>query len=133
MALKDDYYTLSQFSALLGVTRQTVSRWLKEGKVIGEKIGREVLIPQEESEKFSTRIMDSIARHIINGMIDGIRKTCNYSKEDKIKPIGYSDKDGYIQFSILKKNGTRDELQAHISDYSNRKITIEINEMKDEQ
>ena len=40
MALKDKYLTISEAAKELGVTRQSISRWIKEGRVTAEKIGR---------------------------------------------------------------------------------------------
>lgn len=48
MALKDNYFTVSQASEYLGVTRQTISRWIEEGSIAAEKVGREKLISKEE-------------------------------------------------------------------------------------
>ena len=48
MALKDRYLTVAQAAKLVGTTRQTVYRWINEGKIPVEKIGRETLIEAEE-------------------------------------------------------------------------------------
>ncbi len=52
MALKDNYVTITQAAKQLGVTRQTISRWLAKGKVPGEKIGRETLIKKKDLHKY---------------------------------------------------------------------------------
>ncbi len=44
MKIADNYFTISQLADAYGVTRQTVSRWIKQGKIKGEKVGREILI-----------------------------------------------------------------------------------------
>lgn len=46
MALKDSYFTVAQAAEELGVTRKTISRWLADGKLSAEKVGREKLIPR---------------------------------------------------------------------------------------
>jgi excisionase family DNA binding protein len=45
--LKDRYMTISQAAKELGITRQTVSRWIREGKIEAEQVGREKLIGRE--------------------------------------------------------------------------------------
>ncbi len=52
MALKDKYVTITQAAKQLGVTRQTISRWIVKGRVPGEKIGRETLIKKKDLYKY---------------------------------------------------------------------------------
>jgi len=52
MALKDNYITITQAAKQLGVTRQTISRWIAKAYVSGEKIGRETLIEKKELYKY---------------------------------------------------------------------------------
>jgi excisionase family DNA binding protein len=47
MALKDEYFTISQAAKELATTRQTVARWIESGNMPAEKVGREKLIPRE--------------------------------------------------------------------------------------
>jgi len=49
MALK--YKTTNETAEMLHVHRQTVMRWIKEGKIKAYKIGRKYLISVEEIEK----------------------------------------------------------------------------------
>ena len=51
MAIKNKYLTVSEAARLLGVTRQTISRWMSDKKLRGEKIGREVLINKKTLSK----------------------------------------------------------------------------------
>jgi len=51
MSLKDKYFTLSQASKKMGVTRQTLARWITERKFPAEKIGREKLLLKSDIEK----------------------------------------------------------------------------------
>ena len=48
MALKDNFLTITQAAEKMRVTRQTISRWIAEGKLSAEKVGREKLIPKHE-------------------------------------------------------------------------------------
>ncbi len=40
----DSYYTVSPAAEVLGVTRQTISRWLRDGTLNGREVGRKVVI-----------------------------------------------------------------------------------------
>lgn len=46
MRIKDYFYNINETAELLGVSRVTVWRWLKSGKVDGEVIGNSNLIPR---------------------------------------------------------------------------------------
>ncbi len=45
-SLSDIYVTIGQASVLLAVNRATVRRWIREGKLYGEKMGSITLIPK---------------------------------------------------------------------------------------
>ena len=65
MAIKDRYFTISKAAKHLGDTRQTVSRWIKGGRISSEKVGRETLIKKKDllkyhRLKFSEAAADSI-------------------------------------------------------------------------
>lgn len=63
MALKDRYYTVSEAARELGVTRQTISRWTKEGKIPSEKVGRETLIKKKDLSKYQRDRLASAAAY----------------------------------------------------------------------
>lgn len=44
--LSELYVTIGQAATLLAVNRATVSRWIREGKLSGEKMGSITLIPK---------------------------------------------------------------------------------------
>ena len=50
MQIADYFLTISQTAELLNTTRQTVSRWVKGGKLNSQRIGREGLISKREVE-----------------------------------------------------------------------------------
>jgi excisionase family DNA binding protein len=52
MALKDSYFTVAQAAKELGVTRKTISRWLADGELSAEKVGREKLIKRHDLNEF---------------------------------------------------------------------------------
>jgi excisionase family DNA binding protein len=73
MPLKDQYMTISQAAKHLGVTRQTVSRWINAGDISAEKVGREKLIPKGEvyssilvgdAIRFVPRMWDALERFL---------------------------------------------------------------------
>lgn len=49
--LENLFYTTTQVGEVLGTTRQTISRWTRDGKLSHEKFGREVLVPKWEVER----------------------------------------------------------------------------------
>jgi len=52
MLLKDSYYTVSEAASALGVTRQTIHRWLRQEIIASsEKIGKERVILKTEITK----------------------------------------------------------------------------------
>jgi len=53
MELADFFLTASQAAKKLGVTRVTIWRWGKEGRINGQHIGREMLIPKWEVDVIS--------------------------------------------------------------------------------
>ena len=47
MSLEDNYLSITQASEVLGVTRQTIHRWIRGKEIPGvEKVGRATLIPK---------------------------------------------------------------------------------------
>lgn len=64
--LKDEYLTLGQSAEALKVTRQTIARWIKSGKIKTERVGREVLIHKSELGKYFTekiRYYEGLIKH----------------------------------------------------------------------
>ncbi len=50
MNILDFFYTEGQAAQALNVNRLTIWRWIKEGKLDIQRVGREVLIPKWEIE-----------------------------------------------------------------------------------
>lgn len=48
MKIMDYFYTEQEAARLLGVNPITIWRWIKEGKIDLQRVGREVLIPKWE-------------------------------------------------------------------------------------
>ena len=119
MALKDKYTTISEAAKEMGVTRQTISRWIKEGKLDGEKIGREILIEKEKLAIIRRgRIAETFDGAMIMAFIHVIREEGKYSKADEIQHMGN------LVFDIKKQDGTHDV--ANITEFSFEPTKIEI-------
>ena len=48
MQIAEYFYTSGQVAEVLGITRVTVWRWMKEGRFNIQRVGREALIPKGE-------------------------------------------------------------------------------------
>ena len=55
MSLADLYVTTGQAAAALWVNRLTIQRWVKSGKLSGERVGSVTLIPKVEVERLVAR------------------------------------------------------------------------------
>ena len=49
------FYTLTEVAHLLEKDRHTIARWLKQGKISGERVGNMVLIGKEEVDKLRSK------------------------------------------------------------------------------
>ncbi len=52
MVIMDFFYTLGDVAARAGVAPVSVWRWVRDGKLSSQQVGREVLIPKWEAEAF---------------------------------------------------------------------------------
>ncbi len=110
MALKDTYFTISEAAKKLNVTRQTISRWIASGKIHGERVGRETIIAKEELHRVQHERVNEAAIDVI---LDGIRQKLAY--KDYKEVIKLRPTEGYLVFSALKKDGTREWLKVPIA------------------
>lgn len=102
MALKDDYSTISEAAKNLGVTRQTVSRWIASGELPAERIGRETLIKREELFAFSfDKLQERLMKIVPIRLMDHLRKDYNLEKGDKLERFPDS-----FDFYLQRKDGT---------------------------
>ncbi len=60
MVLKDKYITISEAAKEVGVARQTVSRWIREGKIEAEQVGREKLINKKSLARLLQKRIDEL-------------------------------------------------------------------------
>ncbi len=62
MSLQDVYVTTGQAAALLHVNRLTVQRWVRSGRLTGERVGNVTLIVKKEVEQLATERKANYAR-----------------------------------------------------------------------
>lgn len=120
MKLKDSYYTITEASKELGISRQTISRWITTGKIVAETVGREKLIKKDFlKDLLADKRIDAIFNKIRTELMTKIREKYNYSEEDKITSIPTPDK--YITLQVNKKSGDIDTLRADfkLKDFNN--------------
>ena len=116
MAIKDEYFTISEAAMELSVTRQTISRWITQGKLPAERIGREKLIGKKDLERYEEeRLKEKIVPIILKGLVDNIRKDFQYDKEDVVELIEVN-RVGAIAFSVTKKDGSQEKLWVHLGE-----------------
>jgi len=48
--ISDYFFTTKQASEILGINRITIWRWMKQGKIETQQVGREILIPKWQIE-----------------------------------------------------------------------------------
>ena len=53
MVIQEQYMSVTQAAAALEVNRATITRWVKEGKLSGEKIGLFTLISRKEIQRIA--------------------------------------------------------------------------------
>lgn len=104
MALKDRYYTISDVAETVGVTRQTVSRWIKQNKLKAEKIGRESLIERDILFNFldARPIPQLLDYEMTQAFKYYFEEKHNIASQDKVDRIGSA-----LEFAITKKDGSR--------------------------
>jgi excisionase family DNA binding protein len=85
MAVKDNYYTISEAAKAIGVARQTVSHWINDGKIPAEKVGRAMLIDKQKLHQYNNERLNEEKRRSVEGQLIGfIREKYNYTDEDEI-------------------------------------------------
>ncbi len=93
MAIKDNYFTISQSAKEFKVTRQTVSRWIKEGIFKSEKIGRETLLKKEEVRRFqaSRLAAEDIVHFLFTIRNDFCHKRFNIDADEWVRRLEERD------------------------------------------
>lgn len=112
MTLRDKYFTIGQAAKYMDVTRQTVSRWIAEGKIRVERIGREALIEKPHIYRYEQQILDDkVGNSIINYAKICAEVGYDYSEGDiiELKKI----RQGRIfVFSVTRRDGKKEEVNV---------------------
>ena len=93
MALKDKYLTVEQAAKELGVTRQTISRWIAKKYIPVERVGRVALIKKKDIQKYHMRRLTEAAA-------DSVMALYLATAEDYVREKGYIniDKPTHAEF-----------------------------------
>ena len=117
MAVKDEYYTIAEACKELGVTRQTIYRWIKLGTLTVEKIGRETLIEKEQVENHAMeRANEAVEDYIERKIIAGIREKYGYSKglPMKVTRREATNSNFYYNFEVNRSDGGKDMIRVQV-------------------
>ncbi|KPK23304.1 MAG: hypothetical protein AMJ70_03820 [Dehalococcoidia bacterium SG8_51_3] len=69
MTIKDQYSTITEAALYLGVTRQSISRWIREGKLVPEAIGRVKLIQNSNLHRFKYELLGKEVKEFVSYLI----------------------------------------------------------------
>ena len=70
-----NYFSTSEAAIILNVTRITIFRWIKDGSILANKIGRNYVIPHEEIIKhLDNRPLSIEDKEEIKGLVDRMIK-----------------------------------------------------------
>ena len=117
MALKDNYVTITEAAKKLGVTRQTISRWIAKKYVPVERVGRAALIKKKDLQKYQQRKLSEAAADSIMKLYTATIYDI-FQEEGRIKP-GY-----HVEFA---EDG--DDNVIHLSNEEKAKVDRAIKPM----
>ncbi len=117
MALKDEYFTISEAAKELNVTRQTISRWIKQRKIVAEKIGRETLVKKDEIRNYMElpKKMAYLKWAVKEAELMA-RKEYDYDSKDSFKFTNfYVEKGkGVYVFNVTRKDGIKEVVNVKV-------------------
>lgn len=114
MALKDNYYTISEVAKELNVTRQTVSRLIATGNIQVEKIGREVLVERKAVRQLQERnLREALHNLVLAHVSDYLRDNYGYGKEDKIEQVR-PYRNARLVLRVDRKDGTSEIVWVYL-------------------
>jgi excisionase family DNA binding protein len=129
MPLREDYLTIAEASKFLGVTRQTVSRWIKDGRFNVEKVGRQMLIDVNDVLTLQSNILGNLIIRTIKYLDTyNIKWACEYGDDAVIKFKKVVD-NNVFQFTILKADKSIDTINIPITmriGYRNKKYYLDF-------
>lgn len=118
MGLKDYYVTITEAAKILHVSRQTVSTWIKEGKLPAEKVGRETLIERKALTQHEGRMIMNVSREIANKRIlaRNFSGKIFFHKGDKIEKA--KSRRNEMVYLVTKEDGSREKIEIEELDFS---------------
>jgi excisionase family DNA binding protein len=131
MALKNTYFTISEAAKELGVSRQTVYRWIEDEKIPKEKIGGVILVRKQAIRNFMRKKgRESFFQYMDSRLEGAIRKEFGFKSEDSLEEIkGGEDYEAYL---VTHKDGSQEKVRfsgveiTMTSMKSEHKIKVEI-------
>ena len=122
MALKDKYFTISEAAKQLGVTRQTISRWVAKGYVPAEKVGRTTLINKKNLDKYRWwQLSEEAAEHIVamyeNYVEEYLRQKGKLGKNQRIGIGGNPEDKNWMQLTDEEKTEVGELLRPYLVDF----------------
>ena len=60
-----EYYTVQEAAQILHVNERTVREWIKNGKLVGKKLGRRWLIPESEVDQVPEKPSAEAEQHLL--------------------------------------------------------------------
>lgn len=112
MALKDNYFTVTEAAERVGVTRQTVYRWIRQREFPIEQIGKEILIEKKPFQKyFFDKMREESASLIIDTIKIFTQAEYEYGWRDKFELIDVK-KNNIFQFRVTKKDGMEETVNV---------------------
>ncbi len=73
--IQKQYYSVKELADLLGTSRVTVFKKIKNGQIKGEKVGRNYIIKKEDIKDFlTTKLTDKVKKEIDSGVVEVIKQ-----------------------------------------------------------
>jgi excisionase family DNA binding protein len=118
MSIEDEYSTIMEAKSYLGVTRQSISRWIREGILSSKAFGRVKLIKNKDLRRLKYEQLDEKVKNCIHyGMfVHFERKKRKYGRIMTIKDLdaranpNENFPGGGDLFEILWENGRKSKL-----------------------
>lgn len=117
MAIKDMYYTISEAAKELDTSRQTIYRWIANGKIPTEKIGGVVLVEKTIVDKYAEdRFMKSTMGMFDRIAFDALRQQLGYTDKDRIERV--DNEEERLVFLVTHEDGTKEKVSVGDSEFS---------------
>jgi len=128
MSVKEEFFTVNESAKVLNVTRQTVYRWIKDGIIKAETIGRETLIEKTEIWRYKNRRINDWLYEAFNNDLERtnykiLRDLFGYLKTDTFERMGDYTVNSYC---VIRKTKEAEILTVNNITVSFNKKTSQI-------